>query len=119
MDALTTIRVGLGALAAVIGLALVLGGTLGLLRFPDVFTRLHAASVSDGPGAVIFLIGLALMAPDWAIAVRVLLLALLIAALAPLFAHLVAASAHAGGIAPIAGRYTAPRPGAQRLENKP
>ncbi|MCL4716152.1 MAG: monovalent cation/H(+) antiporter subunit G [Hyphomonadaceae bacterium] len=119
MDAMTAIRVGFGVIVAVIGLALVLGGALGLLRFPDVFTRLHAASVSDGPGAVIFLVGLAIMAPDWAIAVRVLMLALLIAVLAPLFAHLVAASAHAGGIAPITGRYTAPRPGAQRLESKP
>lgn len=103
-----------GGAVAAIGLVLVAGGLLGLLRFPDAYTRLHAVGVGDGAGAVIVLIGLAIMAPDGAIAVRLLLLAALIGALSPVFTHLAASAAHAGGLAPIAGRYTAPRPGAAR-----
>lgn len=116
MDALTLVRVGIGALVAVAGLVFVLGGALGLLRFPDLYTRLHGASVSDAPGAALFVAGLAIMAPDLGIALRLGLLAVLIVALAPVLAHLLGAAAHSGGLAPIAGRYTAPRPGAKRQE---
>ena len=38
-----------GAFLIVIGLALMAGGTLGLLRFPDFYTRLHAAHFSAVP----------------------------------------------------------------------
>lgn len=114
MDILTLVRMGFGALIAVAGLVLILGGTLGLLRFPDVYTRLHAASASDGPGAALFVAGLAVMAPDWAMALRLLLLAALIVALSPVLSHLIGSAAHSGGVAPLAGRYTAPRPGVER-----
>ena len=113
MEALALVREGAGAVIALAGLALLFGGALGLLRFPDIYTRLHAATASDGPGAALVLIGLALMAPDWAMAGRLFLLALLVIALGPVFAHFTGSAAHAGGVAPIAGKYTAPRPGAR------
>jgi len=119
MDVLTLIRMGTGGLIAVVGLALILGGTLGLLRFPDFYTRLHGVAASDAPGAAIFLIGLAVMAPDGGMALRLLLLAALIVALAPVLSHVLASAAHAGGLAPIVGRYTAPRPGAPRTDGTP
>jgi len=106
---LEAIRIGLGGLIAAGGLVLILGGTVGLLRFPDFYTRLHAASVSDAPAAALVTVGLAVMAPDVGMAVRLLLLGALIVALGPVLTHLLASSAHAGGLAPIAGRYTAPR----------
>ena len=34
-------------------------GAIGLLRLPDFFTRIHAASIVDSLGAVLFLLGLA------------------------------------------------------------
>jgi multicomponent Na+:H+ antiporter subunit G len=113
---LDAVRAGLGGLIAGIGLGLVLGGAIGMLRFPDLYTRLHAASVSDAAGAAIFVTGLAVMAPDFASAVRLALLAGLIVAVGPVLTHAVASSAHAGGLAPIAGRYTSPRPGAPRRQ---
>lgn len=93
------------------GLALMAGGTLGLLRFPDLYTRLHAVRVADGPGAVIVVLGLAIVSGDGEVVLRLVLLGALIAALGPTLAHLAANAAHAGGVAPIAGAYTAPRPG--------
>jgi multicomponent Na+:H+ antiporter subunit G len=100
-----------GGFLIVIGLAFMAGGTLGLLRFPDLYTRLHAVRVADGPGAVIFILGLAVVSGDIGVALRLILLAALVAALGPTLAHLTANAAHAGGLAPIAGAYTAPRPG--------
>lgn len=116
---LETIRIALGGFVAAGGLALILSGTLGLLRFPDFYTRLHAANVTDGPAAALFMIGLAIMAPDAGMAVRLLLLGALIVALGPVLTHLLASSAHAGGLAPIAGRYVAPRPGAPSRGSAP
>ncbi|HYD89157.1 MAG TPA: monovalent cation/H(+) antiporter subunit G [Vitreimonas sp.] len=113
METLTLVREAAGAVIAFIGLIFVFGGGLGLLRFPDVYTRLHAATASDGPGAALVVFGLAVMAPDLAMAGRLVLLALLIVALGPVFAHLAGSAAHAGGVAPIAGKYAAPRPGAR------
>lgn len=111
---LDAVRGLIGGLLIVAGLAFIAGGALGVLRFPDFFTRLHANSVADGAGAVIFVLGLAVLAPDWGMALRLLLLAALIGALAPTFAHLAANAAHTAGLSPLSGRYTAPRPGAPR-----
>ena len=37
-------------------------GALGVLRFPDLYTRLHAASITDTGAATLMLFGLALLA---------------------------------------------------------
>jgi len=122
MDAsavLELVRLGLSGIVVAIGLLVIAGGALGLLRFPDLYTRLHAANVADVVGSVIVVIGLAIAAPDWGIAVRLLLLAGLLIAVGPTLTHLVAQSAHAAGLSPIAGRYAAPRPGATQTGAKP
>lgn len=108
------IRLGLGGVVSGGGLLLVLGGAIGVLRFPDFYTRLHAANAADGAGAVLVIIGLAIGAPDGAMAIRLILLALLVMAAQPAIVQLLGGAAHAGGLAPIAGKYTAPRPGAPR-----
>ena len=100
----------LGALLIVIGLGLMAGGALGLLRFPDFYTRLHAVRVADGPGGVVFILGLALVSGDGGVALRLVLLAALVAALGPTISQLAANAAHAAGLAPLAGSYRAPRP---------
>ena len=108
MDAsalLESVRIALGGAVCGIGLVFLLGGAIGMLRFPDFYTRLHGANVADATGAAVFALGLALMAPDIEIAVRLVLLAALIVALGPVFTHLLASSAHAGGLAPIAGQH--------------
>jgi multicomponent Na+:H+ antiporter subunit G len=43
---------------------------LGILRFPDVYTRLHAASKAGPLGAGLILLGLGLASADWAVAIR-------------------------------------------------
>lgn len=115
-DLLHIVRQGLGGALAFSGLFFVFGGAIGFLRFPDFFTRLHAASTADGVGGVLVALGLALAAPSAALALKLVLLAALIAALAPTLAHVAASAAHAAGLAPLAGAYTAPRPGAPRRE---
>jgi multicomponent Na+:H+ antiporter subunit G len=105
---------GLGGVLITAGLVVVIGGAIGLLRFPDVYTRVHAFNASDGVGAALIALGLAMCSPDTGVAVRLVLLALLLGVLAPTLSHLVASAAHAAGLAPVSGRYAAPRPGAHR-----
>lgn len=104
-------RLALSGALIGIGFVFMAGGAVGMLRFPDFYTRLHAAGVSDAVGGVILIAGLALANWDPAIAWKLLLLAALISVSSPTIAHLSANAAHAGGLAPIAGAYKAARPG--------
>lgn len=104
----------IGGALLTLALVMMLGSAIGALRFPDLYTRLHAASVGDGVAAPVFALGLAIMAPDLAAGIKLMLLAALLAALGPVLTHLTGAAAHSGGLTPIAGAYLAPRPGQSR-----
>ncbi|SDZ97678.1 monovalent cation/H(+) antiporter subunit G [Alkalimonas amylolytica] len=54
-----------GVLLLVMGLLFFLAGSLGLLRFPDVFSRLHAVTKADTLGLGFIVLGLALLEPNW------------------------------------------------------
>ncbi len=51
----------IGGGLVVIGSLLTLFGAVGVLRFPDVYTRIHAASLTDTGGATLALLGLGLI----------------------------------------------------------
>lgn len=48
-----------------VGLVFFLAGTAGLVRFPDVFSRLHALTKADNLGLGFLALGLAFQAPGW------------------------------------------------------
>lgn len=51
----------IGGGLAIAGSLLTLLGAVGVLRFPDVYTRIHAASITDTGGATLVLLGLGLI----------------------------------------------------------
>jgi multicomponent Na+:H+ antiporter subunit G len=55
-----------------------LAGTLGLLRFPDVYTRLHALTKADNVGLGLIVLGLALQSDTLAGAGKLLLIWVLV-----------------------------------------
>lgn len=63
----------LAALLLMGGGMLGIGGGIGLLRFPDFYTRLHAAGITDTLCAGLFLAGLALQF-GWSLATAKLLM---------------------------------------------
>ena len=73
---------------------------LGILRFPDVFTRLHAASKAGPLGAGLILLGLAFAFGDWAIAIRCVLGFFFLILTSPVSAHLLARAALRSGVTP-------------------
>lgn len=74
-------------------------GTIGLLRFPDVYTRLHALTKADNLGLGLIVLGLMLKAPSVAIAAKLLLIWLLVLTASATASQLVARWAQQEGAA--------------------
>jgi multicomponent Na+:H+ antiporter subunit G len=60
-----------------LGVGFFLGGSLGMLRFPDVHSRLHALTKADNLGLGLIVAGLVLRAPSPAAGVKLVLIWLL------------------------------------------
>ncbi|HYW75735.1 MAG TPA: monovalent cation/H(+) antiporter subunit G [Gammaproteobacteria bacterium] len=75
-------------------------GTVGLLRFPDVYTRLHALTKADNLGLGLIVMGLAVHAESWFVAGELFLIWTLVLVSGASVAHLVAHSALEKGIRP-------------------
>ena len=82
------------------GIFAVIGG-VGLIRMPDFFTRMHAASVTDTLGVALLLIGLILQAGFTLIAAKLVLLGVLIFFASPTATHALAKAALARDLTPL------------------
>jgi len=81
------------SLLLVLGAFFFLAGTLGLLRFPDVYTRLHALTKADNVGLGLIVLGLSLQADSLIEVAKLLLIWLLVLISGSSAAHLIAKSA--------------------------
>lgn len=80
-------------------------GAVGLLRLPDVYTRMHAVGKCDTLGAGLMLIGLILLMGGFAETVKLVIIILLIAVINPVVTHLMAKTAYERGMELIEGSY--------------
>jgi multicomponent Na+:H+ antiporter subunit G len=76
-----------------LGLAVMTLGVYGILRFPDVYTQLHASSKAAFLGVSVLLVAAALSGVPSIIA-RVVLIVVLLAITTPVAAHVIAQAAH-------------------------
>jgi len=83
----------LGWLLIGLGIIFFLSGTLALLRFPDLNTRLHALTKADNLGLGLVILGLALHPGSLTIALKLFLIWLLVTLASASIAHLIARSA--------------------------
>ena len=90
----------LSALLLLAGTVFFVAGTVGLLRFPDVYTRIHALTKADNVGLGCIVLALALQAPSLWMALKLVLIWLLILLASCTTGHLVARSALRLGIKP-------------------
>ncbi len=84
----------------ILGSLVVLVAALGLLRFPDLFTRMHAAGVADTLGVALVLVGLVFLVDAWTTATRFLLILGFVWFTSPTACHALARSALASGLRP-------------------
>jgi len=83
-----------------LGLFFMVFGVLGLLRFPDLYTRLHPAGKAGTAGMLSVFIGLILYSGFSLLSLRILLIALFIIVTSPVAAHAIARGAVESGIEP-------------------
>ena len=80
------------------GSLFVLLAAIGLLRMPDLFTRMHPSSKAATLGTVLILIGTAVYFEDGAIAVRAVLICLFLFLTAPVASHIIARAGFLSGV---------------------
>jgi multicomponent Na+:H+ antiporter subunit G len=76
-------------------------GAVGLLRMPDAYTRIHAASVVDTLGAGFLLLGLMLQAGWTLIFMKLVFMVLLLLFGSPSATHALARAARVRGLKPL------------------
>lgn len=70
LDLFTVVAISAGSL-------FFLAGTVGLLRFPDSLSRLHALTKADNLGLGLIVLGLLPLAPGWQYALKLVVIWLL------------------------------------------
>jgi len=84
----------------ILGLVFIFFGTLGIIRFPDIYTRLQTSSKCDAAGAVALLVGLMIREGLDSLSLRILLILVFLLLTNPVASHAIARSAAIRGIKP-------------------
>lgn len=79
----------------------VLTGGIGVLRMPDIYTRSHAAGITDTMGAILILAGLMVQAGFTLITVKLILILLFLLFTSPTASHALNHTAWSSGLRPI------------------
>lgn len=104
MNGFESVRYGVGGFLCLAGAILSLIGAIGVMRFPDFYTRLHAASITDTSAVTIMLIGMAFFAPHWTVVLKLFAIWIFIFLTGPTSSHAIANAAHTAGVQPVIGR---------------
>jgi multicomponent Na+:H+ antiporter subunit G len=76
-------------------------GAVGMHRMPDVFTRMHAASLIDTLGVGLLGLGMLLQTDDWTVAVRIVIIVVVSLVAGAVAAHALARAALHDGERPL------------------
>ncbi len=95
---MNTILTYLGSFFIVLGAIFLFLGALGILRMPDIYSRLQAGTKASTMGAMSLIFGVALLQPDWFF--KLFIIILFIALSNPISSHAIARGSHRAGIKP-------------------
>lgn len=88
----------IGYILILIGILFNVFGAIGLVRFPDVYNRLQAATKCVTLGTVLLLLGVAIVAGVGPTAAKAIVCAVFILVTSPTAAHAIAKGAYASGV---------------------
>lgn len=97
---MTPVEIAAGGLMALGGIFCVIGA-VGMLRMPDFYTRMHAASVIETLGAGLVIAGLIVLGGLTLESAKLLILGLLIFFTSPTATHALARAARVRGLEPM------------------
>jgi multicomponent Na+:H+ antiporter subunit G len=86
-----------GCALLLIGSAFVLLAAIGVLRLPDLYTRMHAASKAGAVGGGLILLSVAVMSFEAAVSLRAIVGVIFLLLTTPVSAHLLARVSHRTG----------------------
>lgn len=89
-----------GGALLLVGAAFTLLATIGVIRLPDLYTRMHAASKAGAVGGGLILLAVALLSQDAAVALRAIIGIVFLLLTTPVAAHLLARATHLVGYRP-------------------
>ncbi len=92
---------GVSWVLLVAGAGFMIVSAVGVIRFPDFFTRLHAASIADTLGVMLILTGLMFQAGFSQVTLKLLLILAFILITSPTATHALAKAALHGGVEPL------------------
>ncbi len=92
------------ALCLLLGSFLCLSGGVGIIRFPDFYTRMHAVGVTDTLGSGMILIGLMLQNPEGFVEIKLLLILVMTLFISPVASHALAKAAFRNDLVPLSDR---------------
>jgi multicomponent Na+:H+ antiporter subunit G len=79
-------------------------GAIGILRLPDVFSRMHGAGIIDSLGMGLIMVGLMVQAGFTLVTVKLILIVVFILFTSPTTTHALARAALNGGVNPLIER---------------
>ena len=88
------------ALFLLIGSFLCISGGVGLLKFPDFYSRMHAVGVTETLATAMILIGLMLQNPDALVVLKLSLILILTLFISPTASHALAKAAIQNNLKP-------------------
>ncbi len=103
---LETARITLGSALTLIGAVFSAVGSIGVIRFPDFYTRMHAASVTDTLGASLVLVGLMLIGGWSLVTFKLLCIWVFFMFTSPTASNAAANGALKAGLEPFLGKWT-------------
>ena len=86
------------------GSAFAMIGGLGMIRLPDVYTRMHAVGLTDTLGAGLILAGLMVQAGFTQVTVKLILILIFLLFTSPTSTYALANAAYSGGLQPQLGK---------------
>jgi len=86
------------ALFLLAGTAFMLVAAIGLLRLPDLYTRMHAITKAGTLGIGLLLVGVAVSFGDLSVTTRVVAAFLFVLCTAPVSAHMIGRAGYLGGV---------------------
>ncbi|MEO0729717.1 MAG: monovalent cation/H(+) antiporter subunit G [Pseudomonadota bacterium] len=82
------------------GIFFLVTGAIGLVRMPDVYTRMHGASLIDSLGSLLLIVGLIIQAETFIVASKLALIYVIIFFTTPVASHAVAQAALVAKVEP-------------------
>lgn len=97
---LTGLELYAGGIVLLLGAAFTLLAAIGVVRLPDLYTRMHAASKAGAVGGGLILLAVALSSQDAAVSLRAVIGVIFLLLTTPVSAHLLARASYLTGYRP-------------------